>query len=141
MGKQAGGVARATKSEILSSVAKRTSFTKLQVDEVFSAYREILDEVINANNRPYNFEMCIPHLGYIVFTRKEGYQLGGKLSLGGKFGGNNETYIEDMTGKWVQPYDRIKVRIDKNIRLSLKEKSRAKILRDKEIKEKLGKEE
>lgn len=135
MGRQAGGVARATKNEILSSVAKRTSFTKLQVDEMFSAYREILDEIINANNRPLNFEMCIPHLGYIVFTRKSGFQLKGQLAR------NNETGIEDVTGRWVQPYDGIKVRLDRNIKLSLKEISRAKILKDKEIREKFGKEE
>lgn len=135
MGKQIGGVARATKTDVLSSVAKRTNFTIAQVDEVFTAYREIVDEIVDAGNRPINFEMCIPYIGYLVFQRVDRYQSNGKLSR------NNDTIMEDMNGKWVEAYDRIRVKVDKGISQPLKLKSRARILKNKEIEEKFGKKE
>lgn len=135
MGKRAGGVARATKSDVLSGVAKRTDFTIAQVDEVFSAYREIVDEIVDAGNRPVDFEMCIPYIGYFVFQRVDRYKINGMLSR------KNETVMEDMSGKWVEAYDRIRVRVDKGISIPLKLKSRAKILKKKELEEKFGEKE
>lgn len=139
MSRQAGGAPRATKNDVLIGIARRTNFTKEQVNEIFIAYREILDEIIDANNRPTNFELCVPYLGYLVFKHIDRYKAGGNLKCLQK--NTDERLDIDMDEQWVEAYDRMLFRVDKSISKPLKEKSRAKILKQQELRDKFGQEE
>lgn len=136
MSKQREISPRIAQTDILSGIARRTNFTKVQINEVFSAYREILDEMADTGNRPLNLEVCLPHIGYFKFKRYKAKKMTGRLRAITKV--ENKNYIcedVDLEDRVIGEYDKLIFKLDKNLDKDIKYKSRNKLQKQKEIEE------
>ena len=60
---------KVTKAEIYTAISKRTSLSKEQIQEVFKAYSDIVFSIGEASNKPIDFAISLPFIGYFQYKR------------------------------------------------------------------------
>lgn len=117
-----------TGSEIINVLAKSTSCTIPQVQEIFLALEKLVYTVIDSNYSD-DISITLPYLGKIYFSKKKGKKAGSTYKVGG-FSKGEELKI--VTVEEDQPdYLRIEFKFNPKIQKETREKSVARSLKKK----------
>lgn len=126
------GDPKATTKDIYVAIARKTSLTTNQVKECFMAYKEILTCMAESPNRPLNYAVTLPHMGYFQFIRRH-------QDPNRKIGGQVRNV--DMSKLVIKDeYDSLEFVPYRTLRQYVKESSYQRIKKTKEMAKKFGKE-
>lgn len=98
--------------------------TKEQVKEVFKAYSEVLNALIDTPNRPKELVVPLPHLGEFYLIQKNGKKAGTKIGgvIQTLYGENKGNRIEDIVVKEDKPdYELLRFKVNTGLQKHIRE--------------------
>lgn len=114
---------RIINNDIYTAVAKRTSLTKEQIQECFKAYSEIVLEFAEVSNKPLDFAISLPYIGYLQYQRYHNNKTKVSGALRYFTDGANVVDADLSKFKTNKEWDRLTFSVQPAIQRRIKEKS------------------
>ena len=121
-------------TEMCRAIAQQSSLTKAQVAECFKTYKEIIEQISSSPNRPEEYCVSIPYIGWIKYVHVHNDDIDRPIKGAIK-------HVDLSKARRKEDYERLEIKINKSLKDKVKELSYQKFQKQKEITSRFAKQD